>query len=145
MEKTNSNYPRTRDTYTGRNIVYDESFSRTNKIILDSHSTTMMSEKTGEVEKKMAKKNIDGLRGPRGRGEGEWWRVEERRVRATLSSFSNSAPMKTGAKCFDIYRLPLLPGRFADGSEAGRRLEAARGKKKRNRRKRRLVVEAGGR
>lgn len=49
MEKTNSNYPRTRDTYTGRNIVYDESFSRTNKIILDSHSTTMMSEKTGEV------------------------------------------------------------------------------------------------
>lgn len=64
----------------------------------------------------MAKKNIDGLRGPRGRGEGEWWRVEERRVRATLSS----APMKTGAKCFDIYRLPLLPGRFADGSEASR-------------------------
>lgn len=50
-----------------------------------------------------------------------------------LSSFSNSAPMKTGAKCFDIYRLPLLPGRFADASEAV-------GGKKRRRREGRLVV-----
>lgn len=56
-----------------------------------------------------------------------------------LSSFSNSAPMKTGAKCFDIYRLPLLPGRFADASEAARRLEAVGGKK-RKRREGRLVA-----
>lgn len=50
-----------------------------------------------------------------------------------LSSFSNSAPMKTGTKCFDIYRLPLLPGRFADASEAV-------GGKKRRRREGRLVA-----
>lgn len=36
--------------------------------------------------------------------------------------------MKTGAKCFDIYRLPLLPGRFADASEPGRRPEGRKGR-----------------
>lgn len=44
------------------------------------------------------------------------------------SSHSNSPPMKTGAKCFDIYRLPLLPGRFADASEPGRRPEGRKGR-----------------
>lgn len=44
------------------------------------------------------------------------------------SSHSNSPPMKTGAKCFDIYRLPLLPGRFADASEPGRRPERRKGR-----------------
>lgn len=40
--------------------------------------------------------------------------TERREVR--YFGASNSAPMKTGAKCFDIYRLPLLPDRFANGS-----------------------------
>lgn len=39
-----------------------------------------------------------------------------RKKDAQCSRTSNSAPMITGAKCFDIYRLPLLPDRFANGS-----------------------------